>query len=156
MIDISPLAVEVCRRQGVRDARIRSVTQVDRSLGTFDTIVMFGNNVGLLGGRRRARWLLRRFRALTSERGRILATTRDTYATDRPEHLAYHERNRASGRLPGQLRLRVRHGRYATPWFDYLIVSRDELERLLPGTGWELREVIDEGEPLYAAILERE
>ncbi|MBT5537057.1 class I SAM-dependent methyltransferase, partial [Candidatus Poribacteria bacterium] len=59
-IDISPLAVETCRERGVRDARVLSITRVSRSLGMFDTVVMMGNNFGLFGDPKRARWLLRR------------------------------------------------------------------------------------------------
>ena len=45
-IDISPLAVKTCRQRGVRDARLLDITGVDRRLGRFDTLVMFGNNEG--------------------------------------------------------------------------------------------------------------
>lgn len=154
-IDLSPLAVEVSRRRGVRDVRELAVTQVGRELGTFDTIVMFGNNFGLMGSRRRAPWLLRRFRGLTNEGARIMAESVNPYKTDKPEHLAFHERNRRSGRMAGQLRIRIRHGSYATPWFDYLLVSPDEMAELAEGTGWELARVIDEGEHVYVGVLER-
>ena len=59
-IDTSPLAVKVCRERGALDVRVRSITQVSRELGKFDTILMMGSNFGLLGGQRRAKWLLRR------------------------------------------------------------------------------------------------
>jgi SAM-dependent methyltransferase len=154
-IDLSPLAVEVARRRGVRDVRELPVTRVTRELGVFDTIVMFGNNFGLMGSHRRAPWLLRRFRSLTNKGARILAESVNPYGTDKPEHLAFHERNRRSGRMAGQLRIRIRHGRYATPWFDYLLVSPEEMAGLAEGTGWELRRVIDEGEHVYVGVLER-
>jgi hypothetical protein len=54
--------------------------------------------------------------------------------------------------MPGQLRLRVRYRRYASPWFDDLIVSPEELESLIGGTGWRVGRII-EGEPLYVAVL---
>ena len=154
-IDLSPLAVEVSRRRGVRDVRELPVTRVSRELGLFDTIVMFGNNFGLMGSRQRAPWLLRRFRSLTNDGARILAESVNPYTTDNPEHLAYHERNRRRGRMAGQLRIRVRHCSYATPWFDYLLVSPEEMAELAAGTGWELRRVIDEGEHVYVGVLER-
>ena len=154
-IDLSPLAVEVARRRGVKDVRELSVTRVSRRLGRFDTIVMYGNNFGLMGGRRRAPWLLRRLRSITNEGARILAESVDPYKTDKPEHLAFHRRNRRRGRLAGQLRIRIRHGRHATPWFDYLLASPEEMAKLAKGTGWELAEVIDEGEHLYVGVLER-
>ena len=96
-IDLSPLAVGVSRRRGVQDARELPVTRVGDELGRFDTIVMFGNNFGLMGSRRRAPWLLRRFRSMANEDARILAESVNPYKTDNPGHLAYHERNRRRG-----------------------------------------------------------
>ena len=154
-IDLSPLAVEVSRRRGVRDVRELPVTQVGSSLGLFDTFVMFGNNFGLMGSRRRAPWLLRRFRSIANEGARILAESVNPYKTDRPEHLAFHKRNRLRGRMGGHLRIRIRHGSHATPWFDYLLASPEEMASLAEGTGWELTRVIDEDEHVYIGVLER-
>ena len=154
-IDVSPLAVDVSRRRGVRDVRELSVTQVSRTLGSFDTIVMLGNNFGLMGSARRAPWLLRRLRSITSDGARILAESVDPYRTENPQHLEYQGRNRARGRMPGQLRIRLRHGHYKTPWFDYLLVNADEMAQLARSGGWTLREVIDESETVYVGVLER-
>jgi SAM-dependent methyltransferase len=154
-IDLSPLAVAVARSRGAKDVRELPVTRVSRKLGRFDTIVMFGNNFGLVGSRRRAPWLLRRFRSITNEGARILAESVDPYKTDRPDHRAYHRRNRRRGRMGGQLRIRIRYNHYTTPWFDYLLASPEEMAKLARGTGWELAEVIDEGEHVYVGVLER-
>lgn len=49
-IDNSPGAVEVCRMRGVRDAIVCPIGDIGRfEPGSFDTILMLGNNVGLLG-----------------------------------------------------------------------------------------------------------
>jgi SAM-dependent methyltransferase len=153
-IDISPGAVEVCRRRGVHDVRLCSVDDVDESFGVFDTIVMLGNNFGLFGSAAKAKRLLRRFHRLTADRGRIVAETRDVHRTDDPAHLAYLKRNRARGRMSGQIRIRVRYRDQATPWFDYLMVSKDELEELLDGTGWHLGRAL-ESEDTYVAVIEK-
>jgi cyclopropane fatty-acyl-phospholipid synthase-like methyltransferase len=153
-IDVSPGAVEVCRRRGVRDVRLCSIDDVDESLGVFDTIVMLGNNFGLFGSAKKAKRLLRRFHRLTSDRGRIVAETRDVYRTDDSAHLAYHARNRRRGRMSGQIRIRVRYRDQATPWFDYLMVSRQELEDLVDGTGWELERIL-ESEDSYIAVIDK-
>jgi SAM-dependent methyltransferase len=153
-IDISPGAVEVCRRRGVRDVRLCSIDDVDESLGRFDTIVMLGNNFGLFASRSKAKRLLRRFHKLTTDRGRIVAETRDVYRTDDPAHLAYQKRNRARGRMSGQIRIRVRYRDQATPWFDYLMVSQKELEGLLDGTGWQLGRFL-ESDDTYIAIIQK-
>jgi SAM-dependent methyltransferase len=150
-IDVSPLAVEVARRRGVRQAEVRAFDEVDAGMGRFDTVVLFGNNFGLFGSRTGARRRLRRLRELGV--GRIVASSRDPYATDDPDHVAYQARNRERGRMSGQLRLRVRHRAHASPWFDYLIVSPEEMAELARSGGWELVRVL-EGEPLYVGVLE--
>ncbi|MDQ3866286.1 MAG: class I SAM-dependent methyltransferase [Actinomycetota bacterium] len=149
-IDVSPLTVEVARRRGVHDVRVMAFEKVGRQLGRFDTVVMYGNNFGLFGGKAKAERLLGHLRPLAK---RIVASTRDPYDTEDEAHLAYHERNRRRGRMAGQLRLRVRYRDYASAWFDYLIVSPEELEVLVGGTGWRVSRVI-EGDPLYVAVLE--
>jgi SAM-dependent methyltransferase len=154
-IDISPGAVEVCRRRGVRDVRLVSIADIDKSLGTFDTVVMLGNNFGLFGSFARARRLLRRLHRLVGEGGQLIAETLDPYQTTDGSHLAYHAHNRERGRMSGQIRMRVRYQTYASPWFDYLFVSRPELESIVDGTGWRIREVIATGGPNYVAMLDR-
>ncbi len=153
-IDVSPAAVEVCRRRGVRDARILPYTQIDSSLGRFDTIALFGNNFGLFANPNRARWMLRRLKRVTSDDARILAGCHDPHDTDDPDNLEYHERNRRRGRMIGQVRVRVRYRKEASPWFDWLLASPAEVEEISAGTGWELRHVFD-GDANFAAVLER-
>jgi hypothetical protein len=128
---------------------------VDETVGQIDTVVMFGNNFGLFGGAAMARRMLRRLHRLTAPNGRIVAETRDTFSTDNPDHLQYHERNRRRGRMPGQLRLRVRFRLAATPWFDYLIVSPDELRELVAGSGWAVRRLIEGEAGMYTAVLDK-
>jgi SAM-dependent methyltransferase len=154
-IDVSPLAVEVCRRRGVRDARVLAVEKIGRELRPLDTVVMFGNNFGLFGRPRRARALLRRLHRLTARDGRILAASRDPYATADPYHLAYHERNRARGRAPGQIRMRARYGPFMTPWQDLLLVSQAELQEIVTDTKWRVSEILDSGGGPYVAVLDK-
>ena len=129
-IDNSPLAIEVCKQRGLRNAKVIPVNKINSSLGIFDTVLMMGNNFGLFGSFDGARWLLKKFSKITSTNGRIIAVTNDVYKTDIPEHLSYHEFNRNRGRMAGQIRLRVRYKKYATPWFDYLMVSKEEMENI--------------------------
>lgn len=151
-IDVSPGAVEVARARGVRDVRLLAFEDVDDSVGRVDSIVMFGNNFGLFGSPSKARRLLRRLRPLAD---RIVAASNDPYATGDPAHLAYQERNRKRGRMPGQLRLRVRYRDLIGPWFNYLIVSPDEMASILEGTEWQIRRLIQEkGSGYYVAVLE--
>ena len=154
-IDTSPLAIKVCRLRGLRKAKLMSITQVDPSLGRFDTLLMLGNNFGLFANFKRARWLLKRFHRITSDKARIIAETTDPYQTDDPVHLEYHRFNKSRGRMSGQARIRVRYKRHVTPWFDYLLVSKDEMHRILKGTGWRVSRFIDSRDSAYVAIMEK-
>jgi len=152
-IDESPLAIQVCKARGLKHAEVLRFTQVSSKLGTFDTILMMGNNFGLFGSPKRARWLLRRLHKLTSPDALIVGETLDPYRTSEPTHLAYHELNRSRGRMGGQIRLRARYDGLTSPWLDYLFASRDELTELLDGTGWQVRELIDSDRPIYVAVI---
>ena len=152
--DISPLAIQTCQRRGVKNAIVAPITQLSSKLGIFDTILMMGHNFGLVGSYKRARWLLRRFAAMTSDTAKIIAETLDPYQTEEPCHLAYQQFNRDRGRMSGQLRLRIRYRQYTTPWFDYLFISKPEMEDILEGTAWQVERYIDStNTPTYIAIL---
>lgn len=155
-IDVSPLAVKTARARGLKKAAVLSVTRVGRGLGTFDTVLMLGNNFGLFGSERRARWLLRRFAGATRDGARIIAESNDVYRTDVPDHLAYHKLNRRRGRMPGQVRIRIRYGTHVTPWFDYLLVSPGEMAGILDGTGWSIERILKSGGPPYIAVIRKE
>jgi SAM-dependent methyltransferase len=157
-IDISPLAIKVCKLRGLRKVMTGSISEVDSRLGRFDTILMMGNNFGLFGSAGLARKLLRRFYKMTGPDARIIAESIDIYKPPiDPVHRQYQNWNRHRGRMPGQVRMRIRYRRYATPWFDYLLVSRPEMRRILKGTGWMVRRfVLSKRSPAYVAVIKKE
>lgn len=155
-IDLSPKAIQICRERGLKRTQVLPITGISSKLGQFDTILMLGNNFGLFANPTRARWLLRhRFHSLTCDGARVLAESFDIYRTDDPLHLAYHERNRQRGRLAGQIRLRIRHKTARTPWFDYLMVSPEEMTGILEGTGWQVDQFIHADDGRYTAVIEK-
>jgi SAM-dependent methyltransferase len=106
-------------------------------LGGFDTLLLAGA-LGLLGTPQRAPRFLDAAAALARPGAQLLGCSVDPYVTDLDEHLEYHQRNRERGRTPGQVTMRVRDSRTATPFFDWLLVSADELAGLATGTRWRL------------------
>ncbi len=154
-IDVSPLAVKTAQARGLKKATVLSVTKVSRGLGVFDTILMLGNNFGLFGSERRARWLLRRFAGATGDDARIIAESNDVYRTEVRAHLRYHRLNRRRGRMPGQVRIRIRYETYVTPWFDYLLASPKEMAGILDGTGWSIDRILKSGGPAYIAVIRK-
>ncbi|QPV64621.1 class I SAM-dependent methyltransferase [Halosimplex litoreum] len=152
-IDVSPGAVEVARDRGVEDARVVDIADVADEFdpGTFDTVLMLGNNFGLVGTAETAPDRLRNLATVATDDATLVAQSRDPVATDDEAHLAYHEYNRERGRLPGALRMRVRHERLATPWFDYLMAAPDTMAELTSDTPWDLVDTIEPEEGLDPA-----
>jgi SAM-dependent methyltransferase len=156
-IDNSRLAIQVCRKRGVKDARVISIRDVGKlSLNTFDTVVMFGNNFGLFGSRFGAKRLLKTLHARTTPNAVIIAESNDPYRTSDPAHLAYQKRNRKSGRMSGQLRIRIRFRESIGDWFDYLLVSKKEMKEILEGTGWRVAKYFNSGKSTYVAAIAKE
>ena len=91
-------------------------------------------------------------RRLARPGARIIGTTVDTYLTDDPDHLAYHEWNRTRGRMAGHITLRTRYGRMTTGWFDLLWTSPAELRAIVSPLGWEPVEHRQDG-PLQTVML---
>ncbi len=156
-IDISPLAVKVCRLRGLKKATVMSITEIGKfKPRSFDTILMLGNNFGLFSSFSNARLLLKKLYRITSTNAIIIAESNDPYRTENPIHLEYQKANRKRGRMSGQLRIRIRFMKYVGRWFDYLLVSREEMEEILEGTGWKVKQFIDSSSSPYIAIIQKQ
>jgi SAM-dependent methyltransferase len=154
-IDISPGAVEVSSRRGVRDVRLLPLAEVDERLGTFDTVLMMCGNFGLAGGAEECVRMLRMLHRITTPAARIILDSEDPSVDNDAADSAYLERNRSAGRMPGQVTIRLRHQERVTPWFDLLIVSPSELGVLAEQAGWRVARVQPGDPPDYYAVLEK-
>ena len=154
-VDSSPLAVKVCKLRGLKKARVMFLENLGFKPNTFGTILMLGGNFGLMGNPEKARRLLKKLRSITTKNAFIMAETRDPYKTDNPLHLEYLRLNRSRGKLSGQTRIRLRFETTVTKWIEYLMVSKEEMEQLINGTGWKISRFIDSENSGYVAIIER-
>jgi SAM-dependent methyltransferase len=153
-MDSSPGAIKVCRRLGVKKAVVRKIEDVDKfAPASFDTVLLMGNNFGLLQNRKKAVSLLKKLAQITAPDARILAGSIDPYQTTNPHHRAYHRRNLSRGRMVGQVRMRLRYKHLTGKWFDYLFVSRDEMRDILSATGWRVEKFIKSFGDTYFAII---
>ena len=155
-IDVSPLALEVSGLRGVRDCRLMDVRSLSFPESYFDTVVMFGNNLGIAGDIRQTRKMLRSLYGVTKEDGLIIASTRDPLNTTNKAHLAYHEQNRRRGRPPGLIKIRIGFGGEWNDWFELLMLGENELIEVLEPTGWVLkRKYRSEGANYFAVLTKR-
>ena len=154
-IDISPGAVEVCRRRGVRDVRLLPLAAVDARLGVFDTVLMMCGNFGLVGTAGDAVHMLRTLHG-HDDGGR-----EDRARLGRSSPGRHPGGSRLPGEepdaqpLPWQVTMRLRYRDSATPWYDLLNLSARELEDLVAGAGWQLAHLVEAEPPEYYAVLEK-
>jgi hypothetical protein len=152
--DISPLAVQVARERGVKNAVVADASTIAPD-ERIDTVLLLGNGLGVLGTPLNARAQLTRYHGFTGDEATIITDTVDPHASTNPSHTAYHRRNTRKSLLIGQIRLRHRYKTYASPWFDFFMASQDETRTILDGTGWSIQETINAGDPHYWAILRK-
>jgi SAM-dependent methyltransferase len=152
-IDVSPLALKVCRLRGVKDCRLVSLFDFKTRGPEFDAVIMFGNNFAVFGSRSRARKALKALYRQTTPGAVILGEVVDPYRTDNRAHLRYHRLNRERGRMGGQVRIRIRYHEHTGLWFDYFFVSPAELEVIVKGIGWRVARYFKDSGPVYIVCL---
>jgi hypothetical protein len=57
--------------------------------------------------------------------------------------------------MGGQIRIRIRYRQYVGKWFDYLLVSKEEMREILNDSGWRIKEFLDFESPAYIAVIEK-
>jgi hypothetical protein len=143
--------------RGVKDARAATAcSKLPFPDGEFNTVILFGNNLGICGSVPRFRRMLCELLRITSPHGRILATTRQPSTTN-PLHRDYLRRNMERGRAVGQIRLRLVFNGKRGAWFDLLLLSPTDLLQIAAKERWELAHVFPLGnfEEGYAVVLEK-
>ncbi len=157
-IDVSSKIVELARARGVKDARVADVSKrLPFRNGEFDSIILFGNNLGICGTPIRFRRMLRELHRVTSSTGRILATTRMPSTTDLI-HKSYLRSNLMRGRAIGQIRLRLLFNGRRGAWFELLLLAPTDLMQLALKEHWEVTRVfpLENFETGYAVVLEKQ
>lgn len=156
-IDNSPLAIKVCKERGVKKTKVLPIEKIDvLKPQKFDTILMLGNNFGLFGNLKKSKKLLKKLHSITTENSIIIAETTDPYKTNNPIHLSYQKLNKNRGKVGGQLKIRVRFSTYIGDWFEYLMVSKKEMEEILKNTGWKVEKFLETSKsPVYVAVIKK-
>lgn len=148
-VDVSAGACEVSRSRGVRDVRQIGLDGLGSLGERFDTFLMLGANLGLIGPDPLP--ALTTLASVAAPGARILGGLGFSRSDD-PVQQAYYARNEAAGRLPGALRIRTRFANLADPWVSLLLCTPDELRSLVAGSPWRLT-AVDGDDQGYLAEL---
>jgi SAM-dependent methyltransferase len=153
-IDISPGSIQACQKRRLMNAHLMSADDIKLRKRDFRTIILFGNNFGILGEKERVVKMLKQLHGMTAPDAVILAGSRDPKATEEEAHLKYHQWNESRGRPIGLVRLRIHYRDLVSDWFELLLSSPEEMNQLAEQAGWRLVRTFGERK-YYVGLLEK-
>ncbi|MGY5859678.1 MAG: class I SAM-dependent methyltransferase [Candidatus Thorarchaeota archaeon] len=151
-IDFAQGAVEASKKRGIKQVHHMSAADLNFPDAEFDTIVMYGNNFGILGDDESIIKMLKTFHRITTEEGIILAGSADVENTKMKVHLDYHKMNLERGRPKGLIKMRVKYKDLVGDWGDLRLTSLKEMEYFTEQSGWKLERKYQNGVP-YVGVL---
>lgn len=152
-IDKFPLAVRVCKKRGCKQVKAIDIFKTKIKANTFDTIILFGNNLGMGGNLERVKILLKILKKLTKKNGLLLLSSIDVKATKNKSHINYQKRNFKKRKYAGILKIRSEYKNLTGDWFNWVMVEPSVLKRLASESGWEIEKIYRGKWGHYAAIL---
>jgi SAM-dependent methyltransferase len=152
-LDILPETHPIMLERGVPHPLVGDI--LSWAKGTFDTVLMLMNGIGMLGTPQRLDEFLRHAHRLVSPGGQLLCDSIDVSMTTTPIHVAYRTRNIELGLYPGQQRFVARYEAVTGETFDWLHIDIASLARHCSANGWDCRQVHQETDGHYLARIFR-
>lgn len=156
-IDSSPRVAAIASARGVRDVRVAlACKRLPFSRGQFDTILLFGNNLGICGTRARTAQLLRELARVSKRGARILGTTISPGACDRKTR-DYWNWKLARGDKMGEAQMTLDFMGRNSRTVEWFWSAPDRLVELAWENGWRVAEIFEDGraEKGYAVVFEK-
>ena len=140
-IDISPLACEAMRAQGLED--VRCVNLMDPNLSQkYDTILLLMNGTGIAGKLERLPLLLNRLRQLLKEGGQVLIDSSDLCYLYEDED-GDTDMEMLEGDYYGEVVYQMRYKNIKGEDFDWLYTDFDTLRTFAQNCGFDCEKVIE-------------
>jgi hypothetical protein len=137
-VDASAGAVDVCRARGCADARVMDVRWLELPPGEYRGIITMGNTLGVHQTPETLPKLFATLRHSSTDQAHLVCTTLDPLETEDPVHLEYHRKNRERGLPPGLTTIRMKYRDLVGDWAPLWLLTTQELEEAVSGSGWEL------------------
>ena len=151
--DFSPLAIKVCKERGCKKVKVDDVFNAKTKDRCFDTILLFGNNLGIGGSVKGTVKLLKELKKTIKPDGILLLTSLDPTKTKQDVYLNYRKRNLKIGRDLGTVKIRVKYKGETSDWFNWFNASPSELEKIAKKSNWEISKTYISHNGGYSAML---
>lgn len=152
-LDISPRAVEVMRRRGVRVTRQGDFFELIPE--PWDTLLLLMNGLGFVGDLEGLDRFFSRTAELLADGGQILCDSCDLARIADPEEERRGRKRQASGRHRGETRQQIEYGGWVGRPFGWLYLAAEDLGQIALRHGFHSQVVFEDGEGNYLARLVR-
>jgi SAM-dependent methyltransferase len=142
-IDISPLAVQVMQERGVNNAFEADIYSYQP--GSFDTLLLLMNGIGLAGDLEGLKTLLKHLKSLLNHGGQILFDSSD---------LSYlYEGNPPQDRYYGEIAYQYQYKQLKTDWFKWLYIDEQTLTQIANEEGFDVNVLVEDEYDQYLVRL---
>ena len=153
-IDTSTCAIQTCKERGCKKTKVMDIFHSQFPEASFDTLLLFGHNIGIGGNLIGVKKLLTVARKLIKPGGVLLLTSIDVTKTKEKTHKEYHQKRLASKKYVGSVKIRIEYKESIGDWFEWLHVEPHVLKELGSKTGWQVKVLQHEKSGEYGAVLE--
>jgi len=151
-IDLSDGAMEVSRARGVSDVRRHDILAGPLDGEKFDSICLFGMNLGIAGLNSNKRNFLTTIQSMLNPGGRIIGTHVNWERTSKKAHIDFQRQLREQGRYPVEMVLKIRYSGIDED-FSWVLTNQDELRDLCEDVGLDVEIIIESSGGIYGYVL---
>ena len=145
-LDISPLLATLMENRGVNKVICRDFFEL--STGTYDTLLLLMNGIGLAGTLEGLERFLQKAEKLLRPGGQLIFDSSDIaylYKGSTPKGPGYY----------GELFYQYEYKRQRSDWFQWLFIDRKTFSRIAAKAGWETAILSEDGHDQYLARCRR-
>ncbi len=144
-LEISAASCEVMQRRGVKTVLCEDIFEFKS--GTYDTLLLLMNGIGLCGTLERFETFLKQAKTLLSPEGQIVFDSSDVnYMYVHTLKPSYYY---------GQVECCYEYGLELTPWFNWLYLDSQTMSKIARSLGWEVEVLFEDDHYHYLARLKR-
>jgi SAM-dependent methyltransferase len=155
-LDISPGALEVAKRRGIKNTICHDIKSFPSFSQTFGSFLFMGNNFALCGNPQTAGKILTYLASIATSDARLIAHFRDPSPDDPsldPIHREYHAQNQSKGLPVGQAQIRILYRKSRTPWMPFYMPTLNEFSDLIASTdSWKINTVIQKEDFIFTVV----
>jgi len=150
-IDLEPAMVQLAQDRGVKDARVHDILAGPVEGEKFDSICLFGHNLGIAGKHDNVKPFIEMLTGMLEPGGRIIGTQVNWAMTTKKEHLDFQQSNRDAGRHPVEMTLKIEYDGMEES-FSWCLTDQDEIREIADEIGMQVEAIIDCG-GVYGYVL---